>query len=248
MALKLPVLSIELPREVRSVHQIEITSRCNLRCRYCTSPDIVAGKYPGRVSQDMPEDTFRRALGWAAHYVKAGSQTELNLAGIGESTLHPQFVQFVHEARAAVGPTCTLAMATNGVLATEEIAQAFKEARVQVCVSLHRPEKAHHAVELYRAAGVLVGISIDPSINANDWAGQVVYKSSPNNQIPCQWLREGKVFVFADGKISTCCLDSSGAGVVGHVNDEIGSVRSKPYGLCRTCYQRLDIRGYNQDG
>ena len=68
---------------IRAIHQIEMTSRCNLRCRYCAHPTMA------RVKADMDDATFAKALLWARQL----PSHELNLAGIGESTMHPEFVR-----------------------------------------------------------------------------------------------------------------------------------------------------------
>lgn len=243
----IPELAIEFPRRVRALHQIEISSRCSLACSYCPSRDIVKGKYKNRSAQDMPRHIFFRTLEWVSQFVQEGTQHELNLAGIGESTLHPDFGEFVVFARRAVGPNVALTLATNGLIADETLTRVFKAHNVRVWVSLHKPERAKTAVELYRNAGVLHGVSIDPSVNSNSWAGQVDWPDT-GARLPCQWLRQGKAFVFSDGRISTCCLDASGCGVIGHVDDEIVTgVWTKPYDLCsRKCYQRINVKDYDQ--
>lgn len=242
---KLPVLSMHFPRAVKWIHQIEITSRCNLRCTYCPSPQMMKGELPNRPALDMTRATFERALAWVARLIREGGTGELNLAGIGESTIHPEFADFVRLARATVGPKVPLVLATNGIVATPELAELFEREQVNVWVSLHRPEKAGPAVQLYRAAGVLRGVSNDPSIYANDWGGQVAWHNSPGNAIPCNWLRGGQVMVLADGRVTTCCIDATGDGVVGHVNDEtLGEV--KPFGLCKTCHHVIGVEGVDQ--
>ena len=247
MSSHFPVLDVAFPRPVVALHQIEITSRCNLRCVYCTSPQIVDGKFPKRPAGDMTRATFVRALEWVHHFTRQGTQEELNLAGIGESTLHPEFVDFVRLAREAVGPAVKLVFATNGLVVDESLARAIAPFKPEVWVSMHRPEKGGPAAEYLNNAGILGGISCDAGSpgGANDWAGQVKWKK-PIYKLPCQWLREGKAFVYSTGELGACCLDASGAGVIGHVNDTIGSVKSRPYGLCAGCYQEIGVAGYDQ--
>lgn len=220
---------------LRALHQIEMTSRCNLRCRYCPSPHLARPKL------DMDEPTYRRALYWAQRFVFGGQQRELNLAGIGESTLHPEFVRFVHLAREAVGDGCDLILATNGLLMTDELAAAIAPAKIKVWVSLHRPEKAGPAVEALRRAGILSGVSADPSINAINWAGQVKWHVSNGAKRQCMWVIGGRAIVLADGRLSRCCLDASGAGVFGHITDDLATLSTSPYELCRTCDQDVGV-------
>lgn len=239
------VIKMPFPREIRALHQIEITSRCQLRCHYCPSPDIVKGKYPNRAAVDMTQAHFSAALNWVEHFVVRGMQVAVNLAGIGESTLHPQFVEFVTEARAVVGPRVQLILATNGLIHDEDMVAKIAAQNLRVFVSLHRPEKAGLAITMYKKYDILDGVSMDPSVNANDWAGQVEWKDD-GNRMGCQWMNDGKVFALADGRISRCCLDASGDGVIGHVQDPIGSFKTSPYALCGTCNQEINMPGYQQ--
>lgn len=218
-----------------SIHQIEMTSRCNLRCRYCVHPKMARAKI------DMDEATFVRSLMWVSTFVRRGTQGELNLAGIGESTMHPEFVRYVHLAREALGWGRALVLATNGLLMTDELAQAIAPSKIMVWVSLHRPEKAGPAVEALRRAGILAGVSADPSISAIDWAGQVQWHVSVPERRQCPWVKGGWCVVLADGRVSRCCFDGSGIGVLGTVHDDLPSVETSPYALCRTCDQDVGV-------
>ena len=223
---------------VRAIHQIEITSRCNLRCRYC--PQFP--KLP-RPMVDMTEETFDKALDWAARlYRTYRAQTELNLAGIGESTIHPQFESFVLKARKAL-PTVELILATNGIKVTESMAMVFREAQVRVWVSLHRPEKAAHAIPLLKRFGVLQAVSCDGAINSVDWAGQVDWPvTTPTKGQVCDWVRNGRVEVMADGRVTTCCFDATGSGVIGTLDDDLFTKSVAPYKLCSTCHLDVGVK------
>jgi hypothetical protein len=234
----IPRIRLELPRPVTELHQIELSSRCNLRCVYCPSPHLQRPKV------DISFFDFTRALEHVRWYRAQGTQHELNLAGIGESTLHPQFVEFVRLAREAMG-VGRIVFATNGVGYGEDLVAAIAPYQPSVWVSLHRPEKAGPAIEWYRRHGLLEGVSADPALEANDWAGQVAWHSS-GPTIPCHWIRTGWATVLADGRVTTCCLDASGAGVIGHVSDAVGTWRVQPYRLCGDCYQAIHVEGYEQ--
>lgn len=225
--------------KIRRLHQIEMTSHCNLRCRYCPSPKL------GREKLHMDRETYLTALGWAGHFVAKGLQNELNLAGIGESTMHPDFIEFLALARKVVGDGCALVLATNGLLVTPELAKEMARYKPMVWVSMHRPEKAGPAIEALRAAGILNGVSADPSVASINWAGQVDWhvSAAPRN---CDWIAGGRAFVLADGRVSRCCLDATGKGVFAHVRDNLAEMRTSPWELCRTCDQNLNIPGYNQ--
>lgn len=215
---------------VRAIHQIEMTSRCNLRCRYCTHPTMIRSK------QDMDDLTYAKALLWARQL----PGHELNLAGIGESTMHPEFVRNVFLAREAVGDNVALILATNGLLMTREMALAIAPTRIRVWVSLHRPEKAGPAVEALKEAGIIAGISCDAAIESVDWAGQVKWHVSTHQKgLPCPWIKPGRVFILADGRVARCCFDATADDIIGTVDDDLASLQTAPYKLCHSCH--LDV-------
>jgi len=119
---------------LREIHQIEITSRCNLKCVYCPSYKLPRPKL------DMTREHYEQALDWAKFFQAQGTQTELNLAGIGESTLHPNFVEYLWLARQKLGPKQVLLFATNGLLMTDALAKEIQPLEPRVYVSMHRPE------------------------------------------------------------------------------------------------------------
>jgi MoaA/NifB/PqqE/SkfB family radical SAM enzyme len=192
----------------------------------------------------MTPDTFAHAMKHVAASARQGLQPELNLAGIGESTLHPDLIHWIHWAR-RTAPDTRIVLTTNGLEFREEHAQACAASRVRVFVSLHRPERAQKAVQLAREYGVLEGLSTDAANYATDWAGQVDWPQiAPPS--PCPWWRQGMVMVTAEGDITTCCLDASGVGVIGRVEEAMDTWRMKPYALCQKCYQTLDIPRWDQ--
>lgn len=65
---------------------IEYTSRCNLRCKYCSKSNPGDDQIPGR-NMDMTPQTVDAVI----ELIQASSYTELLLAGTGESTFHPHW-------------------------------------------------------------------------------------------------------------------------------------------------------------
>lgn len=219
---------------IRSLHQIEMTSHCNLRCRYCPSPKLPREKL------HMSDEHYALAIKWAGFFVRAGTQRELNLAGIGESTMHPEFVRNCHLAREAIGPNCNLVLATNGLLMTDELARAIAPTKMMIWVSMHRPEKAGPAIEILKRHGLLSGVSADPSVAATNWAGQVEWHVSAAKRT-CEWVIGGRLTALADGRLTRCCIDASGIGVVGTLHDDLTQMHTSPYELCRTCDQDVGV-------
>lgn len=220
---------------LRDIHQIEITSRCNLKCVYCPSYKLPRPKL------DMTWEHYQQAIDWALHFQKRGTQGELNLAGIGESTLHPRFVEYVAHARKVLGPKQILLIATNGLLITEQLALELKPLQMRLWVSMHRPEKAGPALHILRKHGLLQGVSNDPAMGSTDWAGQVKWDVTVPKGRKCIWVTGGRAFVMADGRVSRCCYDASGVGVFAHVQDDLTKFQTSPYSLCKGCDQDVGV-------
>lgn len=221
---------------VQALHQIEMTSRCNLRCKYCVHPTMV------RPKEDMDKETFLKCLKVAKEFVLAGSQYELNLAGIGESTMHPDFVDWVHLAREAVGWNCHLVLSTNGVNFEDKAIEAIADTQISVYVSPHRPEKAMSAIKKLKEVGLFRGTSDGAWTASVDWAGQIDWPVTAGTKgAPCPWIPQGRVTIFSDGKASTCCFDSDRCGVIGHIDDLIkgDDLYVEPYKLCGPCHHEL---------
>lgn len=220
------------PRPIEQIHQIEVTTLCNLRCVYCPSPRLE--RFRGRPKQHMDPAVFERALWWARRLPQQG---ELSLTGIGETLLHPDWRELVAMARRAL-PTNFINFSTNGLLLDDAACEVLARHRIVVYVSLHRPEKAGPAIEAARRAGILAGENASAATSSFDWAGQVRWHVSAA-RLPCEWLRQGWANVLVDGRITTCCLDAAGAGVVGSVYDEPGSLSIEPFGLCDGCHLQV---------
>ena len=218
---------------IQQIHQIEITSRCNLRCKYCAHPTMT------RAKADMEWPIFARAVEIAVFCKSIGRQGPLNLAGIGESTMHPQFIAMLAHARKELGAEHELVLATNGLLVNDRMAEAMAPHRPKVFVSLHRPERAGPAIEALKRVGLYEGASADPSVAATDWAGQVKWHVSAQ-RAPCPWVRGGWAMVLSDGSITRCSFDATGVGIFGHVNDAV-QPQTSPYALCRACHQDVGV-------
>lgn len=223
-------------RPVLFLHQIELSSICNLRCPYCPHG---FGNF-ARPKMYMSMEVFEKALQWIRKQFP--TQNEINLAGTGESSLNPDFAKMILRAREVLGPSAKILFATNGVGKhwKQELVDAIKPADPRIWVSLHQPALAAYAVKMFYEAKILESVSVDAVMNPNDWAGQVDW-IKPGYRIPCQWQQFGKAFVTSNGDILTCCLDLTGESQIGSVLDEPHDLQTAPWRICKACYQ--DVGG-----
>jgi organic radical activating enzyme len=222
-------------RPVVSIHQIEITSRCNLACVYCPHPSLAREKH------DMSMETYRRSLYWVEYFKCKGTQNELSLTGMGEALLHPDFVEMLAMARHTL-PHGKILFSTNGLLLDDAMAKAIKPYAPDVYISLHRPEKAGLAVECARRAGLTFETNAQFAYNGFDWAGQVDWANSAPEHL-CQTLNKGWAVVLADGSVTQCCMDANGIGATGHVKQDPARypLMMREFELCNKCHLQVPV-------
>jgi hypothetical protein len=220
------------PRPVTSIHQIEVTTHCNLRCVYCPSRHLE--KHRGQPKQHMDIEVFERALEWCQHFQAKGTQIELSITGIGETLMHPEWKTLIRLAREAL-PENFLNFSTNGLLLDEDACKYLAEHHIEVFISLHRPEKAGPAIQVAKKYGIVNTYNAGAMLSAFDWAGQVDWYVSAN-PYPCDWLARGWANILVDGRITACCMDAAGTGVVAHIDDPVGFAEIAPFGLCDSCH------------
>jgi len=216
---------------IREIHEIELSSICNLSCRYCPHPKLE------RPKEHMSWETFERTLEHVAYYVEKGTQGEVSLTGIGEAILHPRFIEAVFRVREVIGGR-QITLATNGVALTKPLADVLARLRVVTYVSTHRPEKAGVAWNMLKEAGAITGLNtafVDSSI---DWAGQVKWHTAARSH-DCTYLNLGWGVVRQDGNVNACCMDAHGKHKLASVWDELGSLMTRPIGLCGSCHLKV---------
>jgi hypothetical protein len=223
---------VKYPRPLTRIQQIEPTTFCDLRCHYCPSKDLVRIRNQERMHMTL--DTFGRSLEWCQHFARKGTQADLSLTGIGETLLHPDVLQLAVMAREML-PYTPINFSTNGLKLTDELCAHFRDHKIMLFISPHRPEKAAWASERAAKYGILIGNNFGASVSSFDWAGVVKHPVMAPRTV-CEWLRDGWGNVLVDGRMTTCCLDSPALGVVGSVWDDIGSLATRPFKLCDTCH------------
>ena len=125
-----------------------LTTRCNLRCRYCYSGDI---KRPA----DMSAAVMQRAIGLASETVPS---FHLQLTG-GEPTLVPSLIDTAADMAMKTGRCHTIGIQTNGTCLSKDILAVFQQYGIQVGVSLDGPPQIHQN-ERGKAADTLRGLGL----------------------------------------------------------------------------------------
>ncbi len=111
---------------------LSLTTRCNLQCAYC---------YHGEARQpiDMSQDVIEHALDLA----QAGAGSfHLQLTG-GEPTLVPKLIKYAVLRACSLQRPCTIGIQTNGTALTKDLVDFFREAQIQVGISLDGPPAIH---------------------------------------------------------------------------------------------------------
>jgi len=209
---------------ITTVHQIEITSRCNLKCQYCPHPHLQ------RVKEDMTMKVFVAALEWA----QTMESPELSLTGMGESTLHPQFCEMLRLARYIL-PETKLLLSSNGVRVSDEQLKAMHDTNTILWISAHRPEVAGKTLQRSLSARVMTGINNNIIDSGFNWAGQVNWANMAPPHV-CQYLEKGWATVLSNGDVVSCCMDAHGLHPWGNVMDEVRPTHIGEMSLCKNCH------------
>ncbi len=224
---------------VTTISAIELSSLCSNKCEYCPAPEQGGHRPTGL----MDMDTFRKALEWVKYFARKGTQKELNMQGIGESTMHPDFVEMVHMARGVIPIGGNLMLTTNGNHLNDKLVMNMIDAGItHIILTAHKPRTVKDVVPLLNkySGRVNININMDFAMTPNNWGGQVKgWTEEVDYRLHCNWLGQGQALIYSDGRITTCCLDAFAQGVVGSVIDEPGSVGVEPFELCKTCHHEL---------
>lgn len=106
---------------------IEITTRCNLQCKYCARSMIK------RQGEDMPCDLFVRILDLLPHAYR------ITLVGLGEPLMHPKVVDFVAHASSTKR---RVALVTNAMLLDERMSSDLIHAGLDsIAFSIDEPNQ-----------------------------------------------------------------------------------------------------------
>jgi len=185
--------------------------------------------------------TFSKSLDLVHKLVRAGTQRELNLFGVGEPTLHKNIVEMVRMARNMLPIRLPVHFNTNGNTMTRDLAYALKQAGItNIDITGHNPRSMAKTVRIFREVGLGGSISMDFALEPNNWAGQVDWfhptYHKQKGRMECPWLNKGQVMIMSDGRITTCCLDAFAKNIIGTVDSEVSELMLSPNELCRSCH------------
>lgn len=222
-----------------TINTIELSSECNLACRYCING--LMGNHD-REQGIMTDEVFDRALYWVKELVDQGTQREVNLNGNGESTLDPKLPERAARLIDLIGPQM-VSFCTNGVSMTPQLAKDLKSAGLRrIDLSIHNAYYTRRAADIFMAHDIFGCVNTGAVLAPHNWAGQLPEENSVRfvKPIQCDPLIEGRGYVQSEGTLSPCCYDYRGLGTFGTVFDEdLLSKEIKPYALCHRCHQQI---------
>jgi uncharacterized protein len=124
---------------------LEVTERCNLRCRYC--PFTVGGEMRPHANSDMGWEVARRAIDYFLEHLRpvssdGGARPTLGFYG-GEPFLAFPLVRQSIKYISSRTPQVEFACTTNGTLLNGEIADCCAEHGIALLISLDGPREIH---------------------------------------------------------------------------------------------------------
>ena len=132
------------PAEFPSLFIINITTKCNLNCKYC----FANSNYNGEdMSEEVMKETIKQALDMPEVseiiFEFQGGEPTVNFEGI------KRFVELAEEMNDG-RKSVSYRIETNGTLITDEIARFFWSHRIKVGVSIDGPGSINDATRVYK--------------------------------------------------------------------------------------------------
>jgi sulfatase maturation enzyme AslB (radical SAM superfamily) len=221
--------------KINTINSIEVSSICDNKCKYCPAP--VQGEH--RETGYMTMEVFEQSLDWVRHFIKAGTQRELNLFGVGEPTLNELLPEMVEKARLALPMRIPVHLNTNGNTMTTQLAMRLRNAGItHIDITDHKARSTAQCIRIFKSVGITGQLSRDFVTMPNNWAGQVDW-FAPDYTLTCNWLGYGQVMVMSNGDVTTCCIDAFGKNIVGNVSEDITQFDLERSELCETCHHEI---------
>jgi len=231
---------------LRTINNIEVSAICNNACRYCPASEVHKHRPVGL----MTMDTFEHVLEWIRYFVRQGTQGQVNMYGVGESTLNPLLPDMIRAVRDIVPYRHQVHLNTNAnwvdkttTYVTEkeiEYALSLKNAGItQIDITAHNHFNTAKAWRIFGIVEIPSKISFDVITRPNNWGGQVDWFEPIYDAGFCPWIYKGQSNIMWDGGINQCCLDAFGNHIMGTVYDEPHDIEAVPYELCKSCHHKL---------
>jgi hypothetical protein len=192
----------------------------------------------------MTEEVFEKSLEWLSVFVRNGTQAELNFFGVGESLLHPNFMDMLQRTRYVMPSYLPLIMNTNGTHLTEQLVRQMMDIGLdKIDITDHEAIVTMRAIKIFRKVGIRFGYSRDAIINPNNWGGLVKgwVEEVEHTRVLCPWLSRGQVMVMSNGDVTRCCQDAFARGLLGTVFDNLLEIDHTPFSQCRTCHEDVPM-------
>lgn len=217
------------------IWNVEVTNHCNSQNCYCPQP------FTKRAKGFMSMETYTKVL-------DKQELGFLELHGFGEPLLHPNICELV---RLGKERKFYVKFSTNGLLLNEDIMEKLRAAKLDLLYISLKPffeQTVSFLNEHYREyKDMLCLLYIENKdqmkpLNPNwkvtryephNWSGQVDMPNPNRKHDGCPILRIGAVTVLWDGKVTACCRDCEGVGVLGSIDDD--HLQSRRFQLCDYC-------------
>lgn len=219
-----------MSNQIQGVRNVEVSSVCNMACKYCLSAHISKHREPGL----MTLGTFREVVAVIASLSAKYHQHLVWLHGTGEPLLNKNLVEMITYLKNKA--SINIAISTNGLLIDNQMVTDLKDAGInRIDVSGHDEDIAQKAHGIIKQQGIPSVLSYGFRKGPFDWAGQLDLEGA-NIRIPsCPWIGSQECFVLHDGRIVSCCFDVFGLNILGHITGDLSQVQIKEFELCHNC-------------
>jgi hypothetical protein len=213
------------------IYQIEITSRCTLKCEYCPHPTMK------RAKEDMALAFFERALDYPFAY------DVVTAHHFGEPLLHQDIVTMCRmsfERGLAFGFSTNL----NVRRPLDTVGRLVDAGLGWLKISFHNDIARQRAEEI-QAAFPELPLIFETLERKHSWAGQVAVPWHSNQRcvpgvMDCEFHVFDHCVVSAQGRLLACCLDVEGrsdfGGLLDHSPEAFARLRNDVlFDLCASC-------------
>ena len=123
---------------------LQLTQRCNLRCKYCIYSEDINTHQRSHSNKDMQWETAKKSIDFLKEHSVDSARVNVGFYG-GEPLLRFSLIKKIvaYARKSFDGKEITFTITTNGTLLNEEIISFFKREDVQLMISLDGPKEIH---------------------------------------------------------------------------------------------------------